>query len=122
MSLGTLSMVLQPQRYLALLGLFVGTNTPALRPACSLPPTQALSALQGLALCTEAVPACGDVVAAGGGLAPLLALARAPCRSKEAAEALRAALACLANLCRSRCASLCCGFILGGPHVHECTR
>lgn len=59
--------------------------------------------LNGLALCTEAVLDCSDIVVAGGGLPVLLGIAKAPGRGKEAAEALRAALACLTNICRSRC-------------------
>lgn len=58
--------------------------------------------MNGLALCTEAVLACSDIVVAGGGLPVLLGIAKAPGRGKEAAEALRATLTCLANICRSR--------------------
>jgi len=66
---------------------------------CSL---QAVSALNGLALCTDAVLACADIVVAGGGLPALLGIVQSCGRSKEAAEALRAALQCLSNICRSK--------------------
>lgn len=63
---------------------------------------QAVAALNGLALCTDAVLACGDIVVAGGGMPVLLGIVRLSARSKEAAEALRAALLCLTNISRSR--------------------
>lgn len=64
---------------------------------------QALAALQGLALCTDAVLACSDLVVANGGLPVLLGIVKSSGRSKEAAEALRASLLCLSNICRIRC-------------------
>lgn len=64
--------------------------------------SQAIAALNGLALTTEAVLACGDIVVAGGGLPVLLGIVKSSSRSKEAADALRAALLCLSNICRSR--------------------
>ena len=68
-------------------------------------PLQAIAVLNGLALCTEAVLACADIVVAGGGLPVLLGIAQASGRGKEAAEALQAALHCLTNICRSRWAA-----------------
>ena len=69
-------------------------TAPLYRPAVP-PVPQAIAVLTGLALCTEAVLACADIVVAGGGLPVLLGIAQASGRSKEAAEALRAA--CLAR-------------------------
>ncbi|KAL4423889.1 hypothetical protein ABPG75_001190 [Micractinium tetrahymenae] len=65
-------------------------------------PVSAIAALNGLALTTEAVLACGDIVVAGGGLPVLLGIVKSSSRSKEAADALRAALQCLSNISRSR--------------------
>ena len=76
-------------------------TAPLYRPAVP-PVPQAIAVLTGLALCTEAVLACADIVVTGGGLPVLLGIAQASGRSKEAAEALRAALHCLTNISRSR--------------------